>query len=127
MSWMHALRERVAGLLMGRTRDRGLEEEIAYPAFREAGVDARTMDEAEIEHATFRPLVEYLREMQAGQDQFDAMVKVLSEYVKHHVKEEEREMFPKVEATAADLIEIGRQLADRRHELSAGTENQPAV
>lgn len=104
-----------------------LEEEVAYPAFREAGVDARTMHEAEIEHATFEPLVEDLEDMQAADEQFDATVKVLSEYVKHHVKEEESEMFPKVKATGADLIEIGQRLADRKRELMAGEEDKPTV
>jgi len=103
-----------------------IEREIAYPAFREAGVDPRTMDEAEIEHATFEHLVEDLQAMRARDEQFGATVKVLCEYVKHHVKKEENEMFPKVQATKADLVGIGWRLADRKREMAESLTDQPA-
>lgn len=94
-----------------------LEEEIVYPAFREAGVDALTMDEAKIEHASFKQLVEDLEGASSDDEECEARMKVLSEYVKHHVKEEENEMFPKAQGTSADLEEIGRRAADRKREL----------
>lgn len=55
--------------------------------------------------------------MQPGDDLFDAKVTVLGEYVKHHVKEEQNEMFPKVRKTKLDLREIGMRLAFRKEEL----------
>jgi iron-sulfur cluster repair protein YtfE (RIC family) len=94
-----------------------IEEEIAYPAFRKAGVTSSIMDEAAVEHATFEQLVEQLQEMEAGDDLFDATVKVLAEYVKHHVREEEQEMFPEVDESDADVEKIGEQLVERKREL----------
>jgi hemerythrin superfamily protein len=104
-----------------------IEEEIAYPAFREAGVSSDIMDEAAVEHATFKQLVEELAEMDAGDDQYDAKVKVLSEYVKHHVKEEEKEMFPKVKQTSADIKNIGQQIVKRKGELMKASRERPAA
>jgi hemerythrin superfamily protein len=104
-----------------------IEEEIAYPAFREAGVSSDTMDEAAVEHATVKQFVEELQEMDAGDEQYDAKVKVLSEYVKHHVKEEEKEMFPKVKATDADVEKIGEELVERKRELMKGVKERPAA
>jgi hemerythrin superfamily protein len=104
-----------------------IEEEIAYPAFRDAGVSSDTMDEAAVEHATVKQFVEELQEMEAGDDQYDAKVKVLCEYVKHHVKEEEKEMFPKVKQTDVDIDQIGQQLAERKSELMRASKERPAA
>ena len=65
-----------------------IEEEIFYPAARAAGVDADVLDEAEVEHAAAKDLIAQIRDMDAADDLYDAKVKVLGEYVDHHVAEE---------------------------------------
>ena len=95
------------------------EEEIFYPAAREA-LDEKgddMLDEAEVEHASIKSLVEQLQDSNPDEDLFDAKVKVLFEYVTHHVKEEEGEMFPKVKKTKLDLEELGAELMERKQEL----------
>lgn len=96
-----------------------IEEEIFYPAAREAtrgGEDL--LDEAEVEHGSIKELVAAIENASPDDDElFDARVKVLSEYVKHHVKEEEGQLFPKVRKSDMDLAEIGEQLATRKQEL----------
>jgi hemerythrin superfamily protein len=98
-----------------------IEEEIFYPTVREALEDEgeELLDEAEVEHASLKSLVEQLETMSPEDDLFDAKVKVLSEYVKHHVKEEEGELFPKVKKSDLDLNELGAELSERKNELMA--------
>lgn len=93
------------------------EEEIFYPAAREAGVDAALLDEAEVEHASCKELIDQILAMGADDDLYDAKVKVLSEYITHHVKEEEGELFPKCARSTMDLPEIGAQITQRKAEL----------
>jgi hemerythrin superfamily protein len=96
-----------------------IEEEIFYPAARDAlgekGDD--TMDEAEVEHGAIKGLVEQLQDASPDDEMYDAKVKVLCEYVTHHVKEEEGTMFPKVKKTDLDLDELGAELMERKTEL----------
>ena len=54
-----------------------------------------------------------------GDDHYDAKVKVLGEYIRHHVKEEQNEMFPKVRKTSLDLTALGQQMAQRKAQLEA--------
>jgi hemerythrin superfamily protein len=98
-----------------------IEEDIFYPAARGAleEEDEEVMDEAEVEHSSIKSLIEQLEDGHPGDELFDAKVKVLFEYVKHHVKEEEGEMFPKVKKTDLDLDELGSELAARKAELTA--------
>ncbi len=97
-----------------------IEEDVFYPAAREAlgDRDADLVNEADIEHASIKDLVSQLQSSDASDEHYDARVKVLGEYVKHHVREEESELFPKLHATDLDLIELGRQLAARKAELT---------
>src|SRR6185436_10788216 len=75
-----------------------IEEEIFYPAVREKLADGEdVMDKAEVEHEGVKRLVSELEDLSPGDDLYDAKVTVLGEYVKHHVREEEDEMFPKVQ------------------------------
>ena len=94
-----------------------IEEEIFYPAARAAGVADDVLDEAEVEHATAKDLIAQIRDMDADDDLYDAKVKVLGEYVDHHVAEEQDELFPKCRASAMDLGEVGARLAARKAEL----------
>src|SRR5436305_1444234 len=67
-----------------------IEEEIFYPACREAGVDSDRMDEANVEHDGAKSLIAELEAGSPDDDFYDAKVKMLSEEIKHHVKEEEK-------------------------------------
>ncbi|MEO5695256.1 MAG: hemerythrin domain-containing protein, partial [Usitatibacter sp.] len=94
-------------------------DEIFYPATREAlPKEDDLLDEAEVEHDGARKLIAELDAMQPGDDLFDAKVTVLGEYVKHHVKEEQNEMFPKVRKTSLDLKELGMRMKFRKTELA---------
>jgi hemerythrin superfamily protein len=94
-----------------------LEEEIFYPAARAAGVDASVLDEAEVEHASAKELIEQIEGMDPGDALYDAKVIVLGEYVDHHVQEEENELFPQAEKSGIDLDDLGAELASRKREL----------
>ena len=81
-----------------------IEEEIFYPATRAAlPKEDDLLDEAQVEHDGARELIRQLDAMKPEDDLFDAKVTVLGEYIKHHVKEEHEEMFPKVRKTRLDL------------------------
>ena len=94
-----------------------VEEEIFYPAVRAAIADDDLLDEAEVEHATVKDFIAQLQEMLPYENLYDAKVKVLSEYVEHHVQEEEDEMFPKVRTVDLDLEALGRQMQARKEAL----------
>ena len=80
-----------------------LEEEIIYPAFREKLSDEKDLlNEAKVEHDSAKVLIKEIQQMQADEELFDAKVKVLSEYIEHHVKEEEDEMFPLLQKSDVD-------------------------
>lgn len=94
-----------------------VEEEIFYPAAREAIDDMDLLDEAEVEHASARQLITELAAMQPGDDLYDAKFTVLGEYVQHHIQEEEKELFPKVKKAKIDLEELGEEIRQRKLEL----------
>lgn len=99
-----------------------LEEELFYPALREAGVENDLLDEAEVEHEGVKRLVGELETMEPGDELYDAKFTVLAEYVKHHVKEEETEMFPDAKKSDVDLDELGDRMEVRTVELQAQTD-----
>ena len=94
-----------------------VEEEIFYPAVKRALNDKELVPEATVEHATLKDLIAQVEGVAPGGEMFDAKIKVLSEYVKHHVKEEHDEMFPKAKATKLDMLELGGRIAARKQEL----------
>lgn len=96
-----------------------IEEEIFYPAVKSALKDKMLVPEAKVEHASVMDLIEQLEGVEPGGEMYDAKVKVLSEYVKHHVKEEQDEMFPKVKASSVDIVELGARMVARKDELLA--------
>ncbi|WP_293779360.1 hemerythrin domain-containing protein [uncultured Oxalicibacterium sp.] len=98
-----------------------VEEELFYPTAREFIKDQDMFNEAEVEHASAKDLIAQIEEMDGDEEMYDATVKVLSEYIEHHVTEEEEEMFPKVRKSKLDLNELGTQLAERKEELMSAT------
>lgn len=94
-----------------------VEEEIFYPAARDAIDDMDLLDEAEVEHASARQLITELAAMQPGDDLYDAKFTVLGEYVKHHIQEEEKELFPKLKKAGIDLKGLGQEISERKMEL----------
>ena len=99
-----------------------VEEQIFYPAARRALADGEgkdMLDEAAVEHQSLKDIIARLEAASTGDPLYDAGVKVLSEYVKHHVKEEEKELFPRARASGMDLDAVGRQLAARKRQLTS--------
>jgi hemerythrin superfamily protein len=96
-----------------------IEEEIFYPAFLEATEDKDLHHEAEIEHDGAKKLIAQIEASGPDDDYYDSKVKVLSEMIKHHVKEEEQPggMFAEARKSRMDLDELGRQMAARKAEL----------
>lgn len=95
-----------------------IEEEIFYPAVR-CSVEGDMMDEAYVEHDGAKMLIAELMEGNVGDDFYDAKVKVLSEQVRHHVKEEEGRggIFAQARKAGVDMAALGEQLAERKGEL----------
>ncbi|MDB5761294.1 MAG: hemerythrin protein [Herminiimonas sp.] len=94
-----------------------VEEEFLYPALRDAFDETDLIDEAQVEHTMARQLISELESMQAGDELYDAKFKVLGEYVKHHIEEEQNRIFPKLKSTALDLETLGKDIRQRRDEL----------
>lgn len=110
------LTEKICNALIAHTT---IEEEIFYPAVREAVKDEDMVDEAVVEHAAAKDLIQQLQEMDPDDDLYDAKVKVLGEQIEHHVKEEEEEMFEKARKSGLDMIQLGQEMAQRKQEILA--------
>jgi hemerythrin superfamily protein len=96
-----------------------IEEELFYPPARQATGDGDLIDEALVEHTGAKTLIVQIEAMRPGQPLYDARVKVLGEQVRHHVEEEESDLFPEVRQTRIDLEALGAKLAARKVELMA--------
>src|SRR5438477_2800475 len=94
-----------------------VEEDLFYPWLRENLDDKGKVAEADVEHATAKQLIAQIMAAGGPDEGFDAKVKVLSEYIKHHVQEEENEIFPEVASEDEELDELGQELAARKAEL----------
>ena len=95
-----------------------IEEEIFYPALREAIKETDLLDEAEVEHGSAKELIAQIESATDVDEKFDAKVIVLGEYIDHHVKEERNEIFVKARAAKGlDLVAMRDQLAARKEEL----------
>src|SRR5215213_1951387 len=91
-----------------------IEEEIFYPAVREAIERPELIDEAIVEHAAAKQLIAEIEEMDPAAELYDAKVKVLGEQVRHHIEEEEDELFPEIESSELDLEAFGKKMAERK-------------
>jgi hemerythrin superfamily protein len=115
----HATKKKLATQICTElTKHATAEEEIFYPAVRAAGKQNEDLiDEATVEHASAKELIAQIMAMESTEDLFDAKVKVLSELIDHHVKEEESEMFPKARDANLDLEELGQLIAERKAQI----------
>jgi hemerythrin-like domain-containing protein len=96
-----------------------IEEEILYPAARRALKDADLVDEAEVEHDSAKTLIRRIERLKPKDPKYAAAFTVLCEYVDHHVKEEENEMFPKLRRARLNLGALGKKLMQRKARLAA--------
>lgn len=94
-----------------------LEEELFYPAAREALSEHDALHEAEVEHEVADELIDRLLEMQPNDPAYAATFTVLCEYVNHHIEEEQKEIFPQVKRSSLDLDELGARMMERKEEL----------
>lgn len=94
-----------------------LEEDLIYPAIREAVGDEKMIDEAEEEHHVATMVIKELKKMKPKDERYAAKFTVLSELVKHHIEEEENETFPAAEQADIDWDEIGQEATKMREKL----------
>lgn len=94
-----------------------LEEEIFYPAVKAALKDHELVPEANVEHGSVKDLIAQVEGIEPDGEMYDARVKVMGEFVKHHVKEEQTEMFPKAQKTKIDMLALGARMSARKQEL----------
>ena len=104
-----------------------IEEEIFYPAVKAELRDKWLVSEAIVEHAGVRNLICLLRDPEASGPTLDAKVKQLLAHVRHHVREEQNELFTRARASSLDMIDLGARLAARKQDLLAalGAANLP--
>ena len=94
-----------------------IEEELLYPALRKQKVEKDLLNEADEEHHVAKLLIAELDKMDGSEDHYEAKFIVLAENIRHHIKEEEGEMFPQARKTAVDFAALGKQLLMRKQQL----------
>ena len=112
----------VATICMELSVHARVEEEIFYPAVKAALKDKEMIPEAQVEHASLKELIAQVKDREPDGEMFDAKIKVMSEYTKHHVKEEQNEIFPAAKKTRLDMLDLGARIAARKEELMANPE-----
>lgn len=115
MEEVRALVKQVCDALAVHVR---IEEEIFYPAARRALKDKDLMEEAQVEHDSAKALIRQLGRLKPGSPKYAATFTVLCEYVEHHAKEEESEMFPKLRRARLNLQALGKKLMARKARLA---------
>lgn len=110
------LADQICDALKKHTR---IEEEIFYPAFLAATQDEEIHHEAEVEHDGAKKLIAIIESTGPDDEYYDARVTVLSEMIKHHVKEEEQPggMFAKARKSDMDLDDLGQRMKARKAQL----------
>ncbi len=120
------LQEIVETACMALTVHAQVEEELVYPAFREAlEKEQDSIVEAQVEHQSATDLIAQLEEMDPSDERYKPTFTVLGEYVNHHIREEEKEMFPKARKAGIDLDALGQQVSARKSEVEADLSGQP--
>lgn len=98
-----------------------IEEEIFYPTVREAlgkdEEDNELLNEAAEEHRVAKTIIEALEKSGADDENFEAKFTVLAENVRHHIKEEEGELFPESRDADLDFRELGEKMLQRKEQL----------
>jgi len=110
-----SLAQRICGELTAHAQ---LEEELFYPWCKQNMEEMDKLEEAYVEHASAKDLIAQIEGAGEIDETFDAKVKVLSEYIKHHVKEEEEEIFEAISDKREELDELGQEMAARKAELA---------
>lgn len=116
----HATKKKLATrICLELTRHATAEEELFYPAVREADADnADLIDEALVEHASAKDLIAQILAMEEGDALYDAKVKVLADLIEHHVGEEEGQIFPRAQESELDLVSLGTAIQQRKAEVT---------
>lgn len=94
-----------------------VEEEIFYPALREAAGLDDLMDEADVEHEAAARLIDEILNLRPGADHYDAKVRVLGSYVRHHVEQEQNRLFSRARQARLNMRVLGEQIVERKKEL----------
>ena len=98
-----------------------LEEELIYPAWEEHVDEQSLTDEAFEEHHVVHLLIKEIKEINPEDERYNAKFTVLSERVKHHIKEEEGKMFRQAEKADLDWDRLTKHVIERRQSLEHKT------
>ncbi|HEV7822859.1 MAG TPA: hemerythrin domain-containing protein [Burkholderiales bacterium] len=96
-----------------------IEEEIFYPEARAAIGDAKLVDDANADRAAAKELVMQILDSAIEDEKFAARVSMLAEYINHHIREEQEEVFPQARSAGLDMDEIGARMLARSFDLEA--------